>query len=163
MAESAARTGLPVTIARLFNQFGPDQPEAQLPAGFAASIAVAEAAGKDSIEVEVGNPDARRDYTDTRDSARAFRLLAEGRVTGTFNLCRGQTDRLGRLVEGLSQASSIGVRIEHRPERVNRNDVAEIAGSPARLEEATGWQPRIALDETLAEMLEVRRRALRDG
>ncbi len=144
MAESAARTGLPVTIARLFNQFGPDQPEAQLPAGFAASIAAAEAAGKDSIGVEVGNPDARRDYTDTRDSARAFRLLAEGRVTGTFNLCRGQTDRLGRLVEGLSQASSIGVRIEHRPERVNRNDVAEIAGSPARLEEATGWQPRIS-------------------
>ncbi len=56
VAESAARTGLPVTIARLFNQFGPDQPEAQLPAGFAASIAAAEAGGKDSVGVEVGNP-----------------------------------------------------------------------------------------------------------
>jgi len=161
VGESAARTGLPVTVARLFNQFGPDQPESQLPASLAASIAAAEAEGKDAVELEVGNPGARRDYTDTRETARALRLLAEGRVTGTFNCCHGQTEPLSRLVEGLSQASRIEARIDHRPERANRNDVAEIAGSPARLEAATGWKPRISLDETLTEMLEFRRRALR--
>ena len=161
--ECAARTGLRLTTARLFNQFGPDQPEGQIPAGFAASIATAEAKGKASVSLEVGNPGARRDYTDTRDTARAFRLAAERRVTGRLNFCSGETASLSRLIEGLSAASGIEVGIDHRPERANRNDVADFAGSPARLEQATGWRPRISLDETLAEMLEVRRRALRDG
>ena len=158
--ETAERTGLPVAIARLFNQFGPEQPEQQNPAGFASSIAAAEAAGEGSVAIEVGSPDARRDYTDTRDTARAFRLVAEQRVTGRLNLCSGRTHSLTRLVEGLATASAIEVGIDHRPERANRNDVLELAGSPARLEAATGWQPQVPLDETLAGMLEVRRRAL---
>ncbi len=161
-AESAVRTGLPVTIARLFNQFGAEQPEDQIPAGFAASIAAAEAEGRDSVTIEIGNPGARRDWTDTRDTARALRLLVEGRVAGRMNLCSGRTRSLTGLVEGLSVATRIEVEIDHRPERANRNDVDEFSGSPARLEAATGWKPRVPLEESLSAMLEFRRRAVRE-
>jgi GDP-4-dehydro-6-deoxy-D-mannose reductase len=161
--ECAVRTGLAVTIARLFNQFGPDQPTSQVPAGFAETIAAAEIAGGRSVSLEVGNPDARRDYTDTRDTARALRLVAENRVTGCFNFCSGGTLSLAELVEGLAAAANVDVGIEHRPERANRNDVEEFAGSPARLEAATGWRPQIPARQSLAEMLEFRRGQLPDG
>ncbi len=86
--EVARRTGLPVTVARLFNQIGPGQPDAQVPAGFAGRITEAEAGGEARVTLEVGNPAVERDYTDTRDTARAMRLLVEQRATGTFNLCQ---------------------------------------------------------------------------
>lgn len=151
--ESAARAGLPVTIARLFNQFGPGQPVSQVPAGFAGSIARAEADGAATVRLEVGNPRARRDYTDVRDTARAFRLIAEKRATGRFNLCSGRTRSLAELIDALAAAAATDVEIEHRPERANRNDVDSIAGSPARLEAATGWRPQIEFERSLADML----------
>ena len=157
--EAAARTGMPVTVARLFNQLGPDQPGSQVPAGFAASIAKAEAEGAAAVTLEVGNPDARRDYTDVRDTARAFRMVTEGRVTGKFNFCSGDSVPLSRLIDGLAAASGIAVEVEHRPESANRGDIDEFAGSPERLEAATGWRPQIGLDRSLAEMLAFRREA----
>jgi GDP-4-dehydro-6-deoxy-D-mannose reductase len=161
--ELAARLGLPVTIARLFNQIGADQPCSQNPAGFAARIAEAEIAGESAVALEVGNPDARRDYTDTRDTARALRLALEGRVTGTLNVCSGETRPLTQLIERLSKASTVEVRMDRRPGRANRNDPAVLAGSPARLKSATGWEPGVRLDESLAGLLEARREALREG
>ena len=159
--ETASRTGLAVTVVRLFNQIGADQPASQVPAGFAASIAGAEADGESRMTLEVGNPEAARDYTDTRDTARALRLLAEGRVTGTLNVCSGTTHSLVRVVEGLAKVSETEVEIETAPERANRNDVAAFGGSPERLEQATGWQPEVSLDQSLSGLLEAQRAALR--
>jgi GDP-4-dehydro-6-deoxy-D-mannose reductase len=161
--ELAARLGLQVTIARLFNQIGADQPCSQNPAGFAARIAEAEMAGESAVTLEVGNPGARRDYTDTRDTARALRLAVEGCVTGTLNVCSGETRPLKQLIERLSKASTVEVRMDRRPGRANRNDPAVLAGSPARLKSATGWEPGVRLDESLAGLLEARREALREG
>ena len=159
--ELAARTGLPVTIARLFNQFGPEQPVAQVPACFAAEIARAEARSEKSVTLKVGNPAVERDYTDTRDTARALRLAVERGTTGTFNFCTGTTHSLARVIEGLAATSKIEVKVEVRSECANRNDVAVFAGAPERLKVATGWSPQVPLDQTVAGMLQYRRGALR--
>jgi GDP-4-dehydro-6-deoxy-D-mannose reductase len=160
---SAARTGLPVTIARLFNQLGPDQPPAQVPAGFAAEIAAAESAGAEAVALEIGNPDAERDYTDVRDTARALLLTVERRATGTFNFCSGRTRSLRQVVEGLADLSGIGVRIETTPGRTNQNDPTVLAGSVNRLRTATGWTAQIALEQSLAGLLEASRAGLGHG
>lgn len=155
--EAAARTGLPVTIARLFNQIGPDQPAGQVPAGFATAVARAEAAREGRVVLEVGDPAKARDFTDTRDTARALMLIAEHRVTGRLNICSGQTHSLARVIRGLSGLTEIEVVVERAPERSNPNDVPVISGSPERLEKATGWSPEVTLDESLAGLLETRR------
>jgi GDP-4-dehydro-6-deoxy-D-mannose reductase len=159
--EAAARTGMPVTIVRLFNQIGPGQPAAQVPAGFAAAVARAETAGESRVELEVGDPAKARDFTDTRDTARALRLIAEQRTTGRLNICGGQTHSLGRVIEGLSRLTGIEVVVKHVPERSNPNDVPVIGGSPERLEQATGWKPEVTLDESLAGLLETHRALLK--
>lgn len=159
--EAAARTGMPVTIARLFNQIGPAQPEGQVPAGFAAEIARAEAAGESRAVLEVGDPAKARDFTDTRDTARALTLIAEHRVTGRLNVCSGETHSLARVIEGLSGVTAIEVVVRRMPERSNPNDVATISGSAERLKQATGWAPAVTLDESLAGMLDTRRDLLR--
>jgi GDP-4-dehydro-6-deoxy-D-mannose reductase len=160
---SAARTGLPVTIARLFNQLGPDQPPAQVPAGFAVEIAAAESAGAEAVALEIGNPDAERDYTDVRDTARALLLTVERRATGTFNFCSGRTRSLRQVIEALAELTEVAVKIETAPERTNRNDVSVFAGSADKLRSATGWTPEISLEQSLAALLEARRVVLSDA
>ena len=160
---SAARTGLAVAVARLFNQFGPDQPPAQVPAEFAARISEAEAAGEGAVRLEVGNPEVERDYTDVRDTARALQLVIGKRTTGTYNFCSGRTRSLRRVIDGIAELSTIDVQIGTEPGRANRNDVSVFAGSPSRLQAATGWGPQITLEESLAGLLAFRRAKISGG
>lgn len=161
--ETARRTGLQLTIVRLFNQFGPDQPPSQVPSEFAAGIAAAEAAGKQAVILQVGNPDVERDYTDTGDTARALRLVVERAATGLFNVCSGRSRSLREIIGSLSQLSRLDVGIGTAPGRSNRKDIASFAGSPTRLEEATGWAPQIPLEHSLAGLLDARRADVTGG
>jgi nucleoside-diphosphate-sugar epimerase len=45
-------------------------------------------------------------------------------------------------------------------ERLRRADVPVQIGDPSRLREATGWEPRIHLEETLRDLLDDWRRRL---
>jgi GDP-4-dehydro-6-deoxy-D-mannose reductase len=44
------------------------------------------------------------------------------------------------------------------PARLRPSDVAEQVGSPARLQELTGWEPRVPLEQTLRDLLDDWRR-----
>jgi GDP-4-dehydro-6-deoxy-D-mannose reductase len=48
------------------------------------------------------------------------------------------------------------LRVEQRtdPARLRKHEVMDIRGSHERLTEATGWQPEIALETTLADTLD---------
>jgi GDP-4-dehydro-6-deoxy-D-mannose reductase len=158
--ESRARTGLPVTSARLFNQIGPGQGGNDAPVQFARAIARAETAGETSVGIEVGDPEAARDYTDVRDTARALRLITERRATGRLNVCSGKATTLGALIAVLDGLTGLNVRIEADPSRAHRNDVQVVAGSPELLNEKTGWSPRIPLEQSLSALLDSQRAAL---
>jgi GDP-4-dehydro-6-deoxy-D-mannose reductase len=151
--ETSARTGMALTIARLFNQTGADQAAGLVPAEFALEICRAAAQGKGEVLLEVGNPERARDYTDTRDTARALRLAVEAGLTGRVNFCTGQTRPLHRLIEALARLSGIDVAVKRSPGRSNPNDSVRVGGSPERLMKATGWKPEVSLDETLAGLL----------
>jgi len=161
--EAAARTGMPVTIARLFNQTGAGQPAAQVPAEFADRIARAEAEGAGRVVLDVGDPGKARDFTDTRDTARALRLVAEHGTTGRLNFCTGETHSLGQVIEVLSGLTEIEVVVRRSPGNSNPNDVLVISGSPERLKQATGWAPGFTLEQSLAGLLEAQRAARRQG
>ncbi len=61
------------------------------------------------------------------------------------------------MIDGLAKASTIEVAVETKPGTANPNDVAVIAGSRAKLTEATGWAAEMGLDQSLAAMLQERR------
>ena len=59
--------GLRVVRLRTFNQAGPGQSDEYVVGTLARQVAEAEAAGRESVVLRVGNLDSRRDFTDVRD------------------------------------------------------------------------------------------------
>ena len=146
--------GMKVTVTRIFNQVGPGQSPSQAPSEFAREIALAEAAGRDRVKIGVGNPEAERDFTDASDTARAIADLAALGRPGTFNLCSGRATSLGEIIRLLGEVTRLDVSIAARPDHDRPADVRRITGSAAKLEAATGWQPRVPLGESLALLLD---------
>jgi GDP-4-dehydro-6-deoxy-D-mannose reductase len=130
--------GLRVIRARPFNHAGPGQEPTYAIASFARQAA----AGR---RIVTGNPDTRRDYTDVRDVVRAYRLLAEWGEPGVYNVCSGRTASARELVELL------GGEQEVDPSLMRAHEVMEVRGSYERLRAATGWEPEIPLERTLAD------------
>jgi GDP-4-dehydro-6-deoxy-D-mannose reductase len=153
--------GLPVVRIRAFNQVGPGQSPEFVVSGFAKQIAAAEA-GLGPPEVRVGNLEARRDFTDVRDMVRAYilavRLCQPGDV---YNVGRGVAVRVGDLLERLCALSRIPVRVVVDPARFRPLDVPETYADARKFRAATGWEPQIPLEQSLAEVLEFWRAKLR--
>ena len=146
--------GLRVVRPRAFNHAGPRQEPIYAIASFARQIAEGVEAGQTRIRIVTGNPDTRRDYTDVRDVAAAYRLLAaDGAVGEAYNVCSGRTASAAELVAALADAA--GVEVDHvvDPARVRAHEVMEIRGTAAKLGAATGWAPSIPLETTLEDAL----------
>jgi GDP-4-dehydro-6-deoxy-D-mannose reductase len=153
--------GLRIVRARSFNHAGPGQPPLYALASFARQVAAGLEAGDDPIRLVTGNPDTRRDYTDVRDVARAYRLLAGAGWSGVVNVCSGRTASARELIAAMAAAA--GVEIEHVVDQrlVRAHEVTEIRGSAARLRELTGWEPEIPLATTVADTVAWWREELR--
>ena len=144
--------GLEVVRARPFNHIGPGQADTFAVAALARRVVAAERAGG---EVRVGNLEARRDFTDVRDVVRAYRMLAGAGVPGeVYNVCSGTAVRIGDVLERLVSLARTTVSTVEDPSLFRPVDVPVLRGDGARLRAATGWAPEIALETTLADVLE---------
>jgi GDP-4-dehydro-6-deoxy-D-mannose reductase len=153
VAMQYARTyALDVVVARSFNTVGPGQSSSFALPSFAAQLARIASAGAPAI-LRVGNLDVRRDFTDVRDAARAVALIGERGERGeTYNICSGRDVPLRRALDMLIAASGVEVRVEVAPERIRPADVPRLVGSYRRLNAATGWEPHIVLEQSLADL-----------
>jgi GDP-4-dehydro-6-deoxy-D-mannose reductase len=151
--------GLAVVRVRSFNQAGPGQSDDYVVGTIARQIAEAESAGAAEAVVRTGNPDAARDFIDVRDAVRGY-VAAAGAPAGAYNLCSGAAIGVRELVELAARAARVPVRHEVDPQRVRAHDVPEVRGTAERLTAATGWTPRIPLEQTVADAVEAWRAEL---
>ena len=140
-----------VIRTRAFNHAGPRQTPIFAIASFARQVAEGRLRGDDPVRVVTGNPDVRRDFTDVRCVARAYRLLAARAPAGVYNICSGFTPSIAEIVARLGEVA--GVTVEHvvNPDLVRGHEVMEVRGSHERLTGATGWEPVIPFDRTLGD------------
>jgi GDP-4-dehydro-6-deoxy-D-mannose reductase len=150
--------GLCVIRTRAFNHAGPGQSDEYVVGTIARQVAAAELAGQPA-ELRTGNPDSARDFTDVRDVVRAY-LAAAKLPAGAYNVCSGRSATVRQLVELARAAARVEVLHSVDPARVRAHDVPEVRGSAQRLHEASGWEPAIPLDQTVADALESWREAL---
>jgi len=144
--------GFEVIIARPFNHIGPGQGPGFIVPDFAQQIVAIEKG--EATDVLVGNLEAERDYTDVRDIVRAYRLLLEkGKSGGVYNICSGKPVAGHAILDGLVKASHAKVEVKQDPDKMRPSDTPEIYGSHDRLAADTGWQPEIALDQTLVDVI----------
>ncbi len=146
--------GLPVIRMRPFNHIGPGQsPRFVLPA-FASQVAEIEVGQQEPV-MRVGNLEPARDFTDVRDVVRAYHLaLLHGAPGDVYNVASGVPRTIQSLVDQLCSLATVDIRIEIDPERYRPADVPIIYGSAAKLQQDTGWQPKIPFEQTVQNVLE---------
>jgi dTDP-glucose 4,6-dehydratase len=143
--------GLPVTVVRPFNTYGPRQ---SLRAVVPTILSQVLTAG----EVRLGSLTPVRDMVYVADTVAGFLALADcdacvGRVT---NLATGVGVSVRELVE-LSLAASgrrLPVVETEERKRPESSEVLTLIGSGARAKELAGWGPRAALAEGLRTTLD---------
>jgi GDP-4-dehydro-6-deoxy-D-mannose reductase len=144
--------GLPVIIARMFNLLGPGQSPDLACSAFARQIALAEIS--DQSEIVTGSLDAKRDFVDVRDAVRAFALLAEkGEAGQIYNVCSGRAVAIQKCLREMMSQSRKQLSARTEAARVQKNDVPVQVGSFQKLKKVTGWNPRISLNQSLADLL----------
>jgi GDP-4-dehydro-6-deoxy-D-mannose reductase len=105
-------------------------------------------------EIKVGNLDATRDFTDVKDVARAYILLMEkGLSPEVYNIGSGQGHAMHEILDMLRRLSKVEVRVVTDPNKVRPLDVPSIIADISKVRKL-GWQPEIALEDTLRRILE---------
>lgn len=151
-AGRAARAdGLDVVVVRSFLHTGPGQSEEFAVGSWTRQIARLEREGGGALRV--GDLSVQRDVLDVRDVCRAYRLLLDRPAAGTYNVATGHPVALGTVVDRLVSMARCHVTVERDPERGRPADVPVLSGDPTRLAKATGWRPRIPLEQTFADSL----------
>jgi GDP-4-dehydro-6-deoxy-D-mannose reductase len=147
--------GLPVLRVRAFNHIGPGQDARFVVPAVARQIALGERDGAGSIEVHVGNVDARRDFSDVRDIVRAYRLVGERGDPGVAYLaCSGRSVAVRELIEGLAALATVETTITSDATLRREGEQPDLYGSPDRLTADTGWVPEFPLDTSLKDTLD---------
>jgi GDP-4-dehydro-6-deoxy-D-mannose reductase len=143
-----------ILLTRTFNHTGPGRGDSFAESSFARQLAEIEAGRRDPV-IAVGNLEALRDFSDVRDVVRAYWLLLEkGEAGGVYNVCSGKGVRIRDILDRLVALAGLEIEIRVDPERLRPADVPALVGDPSRLKAATGWEPRIALDQTLLDLLQ---------
>lgn len=144
---------LSVLRVRLFNSFGPRQPESFVVANFARQIALIER-GKMEPVLMVGNLQARRDFLPVNDVVNALVAVAQrGEPGQAYNIGSGRDYSIGEILEMLLAHSTMPIQVRQDPARMRRVDVPLLVADISHLRADTSWKPTIdikyALEQTL--------------
>ena len=152
LAESFYRSfGLPVTIVRPFNTFGPRQSaRAVIP-----TIITQLLAGRK--EIRLGSLAPTRDFNYVKDTARGFiEILRSDKAIGEeINIATQREISIGELAEELIRQINPEARIVCDEQRLRPKDseVERLLGANAKIRELTEWEPRYTFEEGLAETI----------
>ncbi|MGQ9547803.1 MAG: GDP-mannose 4,6-dehydratase [Roseiflexus sp.] len=149
----AASYGLHVVITRSFNHVGPHQGDRCAIQTFCRQMALIEYDRQEPV-IYVGNLDARRDFTHTRDVARALWLLLDRGISGEiYNLCSGVATCIGDIVALVQRSGRVATEVRIDPARLRPSDEPLLVGDNTKLRQATGWTPQIDVPMMVEELM----------
>ncbi|MCE4620270.1 MAG: GDP-mannose 4,6-dehydratase [Desulfurococcales archaeon] len=140
-------------ILRLFNAYGPRQ-EGNPYAGVVAKFL--ERIGRRQPPIIYGDGFQTRDFINVRDVASLITHLLikppKDRGAGIYNLGTGRETRIIDLARLMSGLAGLNVEPVHRPAR--RGDIRRSVACIEKIQEETGWRPRIALAMGIRKLLQ---------
>jgi nucleoside-diphosphate-sugar epimerase len=135
---------LPVAITRPFNYTGVGQSEQVLIPKIVAHFR------RGAREIELGNTQVWRDFSDVRDVARAYAAIVNKKPVGqTLNICSGAAHSLAEVLDMMAEIAGYRIKVKVNPAYVRGNEVAKLSGSNARLAAVARLSPLTSLPETL--------------
>ena len=152
LAESFYRSfGLPVTIVRPFNTFGPRQSaRAVIPTIITQLLS-------GHKEIQLGKLSPARDFVYVKDTVNGFIEIAKaGKVAGEeINIATGKEISVGSLARKITALINPDARIVCAGERLRprKSEVERLLGSGAKLRRLTNWIPSYNMDTGLGETI----------
>lgn len=147
---AAYRNRLPCIVVRPFNYTGRGQSPKFLIPKIVAHV-------RDGArEIELGNIDVARDFSDVRGVVDAYARLLDtpAAVGGTFNMCSGRATSLREVLDLACSISGQELAVRVNPALVRKSEVRSLWGSAARLEQVIGPLSMPPLEETLRWMID---------
>lgn len=145
--------GMKLIRTRAFNHTGPRRGDVFVCSNFAKQIVEIEKCKRDPV-IQVGNLDAKRDFTDVRDIVKAYWLSLNCCEPGeVYNIASGTTWVIADVLDMLLSQSNAKITIEEDPERLRPSDVPVLLGDFSKFNQATGWKPIISFEKTLEDIL----------
>ena len=125
---------LPIVVTRPFNYTGVGQEARFLVPKIVSHFA------RRAEQIELGNLDVERDFSDVRDVARAYRLLMEcdAASDSVVNICSGRVVALRDVIEMMQQIAQYQIEVKVNQAYVRMSEVKTLIGAPGRLQELTG-------------------------
>lgn len=146
--------GMDIVRVRPFNHMGPKQSAEYAAANFARQLAEAEK-GLRPAEMETGDLSGQRDLTDVRDVVEAYiRVLEVGKTGEAFNVGSGTTYTMQSILDQLLAMTARRVEVRQKIDPSRKGDTAVTRADISKIQDATGWKPRIPLARTLADILD---------
>jgi GDP-4-dehydro-6-deoxy-D-mannose reductase len=146
--------GMKIVRTRGFNHTGPRRGEVFICSNFAKQIAEIEKGLKEPV-LYVGNLEAKRDFTDVRDTVRAYWLsLEKGEPGEVYNIGTGKALTMQEILDMLLSLSEVKVEVKVDKQRLRPSDVPLLLSNSAKFKSLTGWEPRIPFRQTLSDLLD---------
>ena len=146
--------GLRLVYTRTFHLVGPGQKPGFVVTDFCKKVAEIEV-NKSKAGLSVGNLQIKRDFTDVRDTVRAYWLLMQqGKPGEVYNVCSGKSYSIKQVVDWLIKNSRKKVTVKQKKHRFRKNDPQEIVGDNKKLKKITGWKPEISWEKSLKDTLD---------
>lgn len=141
---------LPIIITRPFNYTGVGQAENFLLPKIVSHFRQARG------QIELGNLDVARDFSDVRVVVASYRRLLEIAPVGqTFNVCSGVAVSLFEVLAMMNKMAGYEINVTVNPAFARANEVKRLVGSHAKLQAVIGDVAPIPLLETLRWMYRV--------
>ncbi len=152
LAESFYRSfGLPVTIVRPFNTYGPRQ------SGRAVIPTIITQLLSGAGELKLGSLTPTRDFNYVKDTAAGFMAIAgcEAAIGQELNIATEREISIGDLAQELIRQINPAAKIVCEAERLRpeKSEVNRLLGDAARLRALTGWAPAYTFEQGLAETI----------
>jgi len=139
---------------RAFNHTGPRRGEVFVCSDFARQVAEIEKKIRKPV-ISVGNLGAIRDFTDVRDTVKAYWLaVLKGKPGEVYNIATGKGIKISKVLDMLIGMSKAKITVEKDPARMRPSDVLILIGDSSKFRKATGWKPEIKFEKTLKDILD---------
>ncbi len=144
--------GLPLTIVRPFNTYGPRQSAR----AFIPTVITQIAAGERRIKV--GDLSPTRDFNFVTDTAAGFIAIArsEEAIGHELNIATGTEVSMRETLDTVARIMEADVEWVVDPERLrpSKSEVFRLCGDSSELRRLTGWAPRVTLEEGLRQTID---------
>ncbi len=145
--------GLNLVVSRSFSHTGPGQSPVFVCSDFAKQIAEIENGGESLIMT--GDLNVKRDFTDVRDIVRAYLMaVMDCKANSVFNICSGRVYLIKQVLDILIDLTDKDILIETDFSKIRENEIPVMEGDNSKFVKLTGWEPEIAFEDTLKDILD---------